>query len=230
MRVGDAVKLSKKIWLCLAIGILTIVGVSLGMVQSQQVQEENQLKQELYLSQLQLEKSKDVSQQLSSQREDLENRLTQDKSQLTTAKAGLFQLIETIEVSDTLFDIAEASGVEIIQITSSAPTDMELDGVACSALKSSVQIEGDVTSLIDFVLKWTETFRTGVVVSVRISPPGVKGVEEEQAEGEEPAEEEEQTEEEGETEEEETLEEEQTEEEEQGSASIELLIYTYRGD
>ncbi|HUV75066.1 MAG TPA: hypothetical protein VMW00_00230, partial [Dehalococcoidales bacterium] len=122
-----------------------------------------------------------------------------------------------------------------IQITSSAPTDMELEGIACSALKSSVQIEGDVTSLIDFVLKWTETFRTGVVVSVRISPPGVKGVEEEQTEGEEPAEEEEQAEEEGEnegeeTEEEETVEAAQAQEEGQGSASIELLIYTYRGD
>ena len=222
-------KLNKKILLCLAIGILTIVGVSLGMVQYQQVQEENQLKQELYLSQLQLKKSKDVSQQLSSQQEDLENRVTQAKSQLTTAKAGLVQLIETIEVSDTLFDIAENCGVEIIQITSSAPTDMELEGVACSALRSSVQVEGDVTSLIDFVLKWTETFRTGVVVSVRISPPGVKGAEEEQAEEEEIVEEE-QAEEEGETEEEETIEVEQAVQEEQGSASFELLIYTYRGD
>jgi len=229
------VKLSKKIWLFLAIAIFAIVVTSLGMVQSQQAKEQSQLKQELSLAQLQLGKSKDLSQQLSSQREDLENRLTQAESQLTTAKAGLFQLIETIEVSDTLFDIAEASGVEIIQITSSAPTDMELEGIACSALKSSVQIEGDVTSLIDFVLKWTETFRTGVVVSVRISPPGVKGVEEEQTEGEEPAEEEEQAEEEGEnegeeTEEEETVEAAQAQEEGQGSASIELLIYTYRGD
>ena len=229
MRVGDTVKLSKKIWLFLAIAIFAIVVTSLGMVQSQQAKEQSQLKQELSLSQLQLGKSKDLSQQLSSQREDLENRLTQAESQLTTAKAGLFQLIETIEVSDTLFDIAEASGVEVIQITSSAPTDMELDGIACSALKSSVQIEGDVTSLIDFVLKWTETFRTGVVVSVRISPPGVKGAGEEQAEEEETVEEE-QAEEEGETEGEETIEVEQAVEEGQGSASIELLIYTYRGD
>ena len=203
-------KLSKKVWLFLAVGIFAILGVSLGMVQFQHVNEQSQLMQELPLVQLQLQNSIDVSQQLSSQREDLENRLTETNSQLTTAKAGLFQLIETIEVSDILFDIAETSGVEIISITSSAPTDMELEGIPCSALKSSVQIEGSVTNLIDFILKWTEEFHTGVVVSVRITPPGANAEGEEQTEGEG----------------EETVEEEQT----QGTASIELLIYTYRGD
>ena len=87
-------KLSKKIWLFLAVGIFAILSVSLGMVQSQQAKEQSQLKQELSLAQLQLKKSKDVSKQLSSQREELENRLTQAESQLTTTKSGLFQLIE----------------------------------------------------------------------------------------------------------------------------------------
>ncbi len=162
------VKLSKKKWLYLGISIFVILGAGLGMVWSQQVQEQRQLKQELSLAQLQLNKSKDV-QQPSPQQEALQNSLTQINSQLTTAKASLFQLIETIEVDETLFGIAETSGVEIIEITSSAPTDMKLEGIPCSARHSSLQIEGDVNNILDFIRKWTEKFPTGVVVSVTIT-------------------------------------------------------------
>jgi len=162
------VKLSKKKWLFLGISIFVILGAGLGMVWSQQVQEQRQLKQELSLAQLRLNKSKDV-QQPSPQQEALQNSLTQIRSQLTTAKASLSQLIEIIEVDETLFGIAETSGVEIIDITSSAPTDMNLEGIPCSALQSSLQIKGDVSNILDFIRKWTEKFHTGVVVSVQIT-------------------------------------------------------------
>jgi len=208
-------KLNKKILLFLGIAIFVILGVSLGMVQSQQAQERNQLEQDLSLAQLRLNKGKDASQELFSQQEDLENRLTQARSQLTTAKAGLFQLIETIEVNATLFEIAETCGVEIIEITSSAPADKELEGIPCSALTLRVRIEGRVINLLDFVRKWTETFHTGEVVSVGITPVS-------SAEGEGQAEEE--------TIGEEETGEEQAEKEKQPSTNIELLIYTYRGN
>ena len=208
-------KLNKKILLFLGIAIFAILGVSLGMVQSQQAQERNQLEQDLSLAQLRLNKGKDASQELFSQREDLENRLTQARSQLTTAKAGLFQLIKTIEVNATLFEIAETCGVEIIEITSSAPADKELEGIPCSALTLRVRIEGRVINLLDFVRKCSETFHTGEVVSVGITPVS-------SAEGEGQAEEE--------TIGEEETGEEQAEKEKQPSTNIELLIYTYRGD
>ncbi len=206
-------KLNKKILLFLGIAIFAILGVSLGMVQSQQARERNQLEQDLSLAQLRLNKGKDASQELFSQREDLENRLTQARSQLTTAKVGLFQLIETVEVNATLFEIAETCGVEIIEITSSAPADKELEGIPCSALTLRVRIEGRVINLLDFVRKWTETFHTGEVVSVGITP--VSSAEEQVEE---------------ETIEEEETGEEQAEEVKQSSANIELLIYTYRGN
>lgn len=205
-----ALRLNKKRLLFLVIAIFAILSVSLGMIQSQQSQERGQLEQDLSLAQLRLNKIKNASQPLSSWQEELENRLVQARSQLTTVKTGLFQLIETIEVDDTLFDIAEACGVEIIGIASSAPADKELEGIPCSVLPLTVQIEGDITNLMDFVLKWTGEFHTGVVVSVGISPSGGSGDEEEQTEEEATGEE--------------------AVEAEQASANLNLLIYTYRGD
>lgn len=170
------VKLSKKTGLFLGISIFVILGAVLGMVWTQRVQEQRQLKQELSLAQLRLKKSEDIRQP-SPQQEALQNRLTQIRSQLTTTKSSLSQLIETIEVNETLYDLAETSGVKIIQITSSPPTDMKLNGIPCSALRQSLQIEGDMGNILYFIRIWTEKFHTGVVVSTQITN---------QAEGAEP--------------------------------------------
>lgn len=200
-------KLNKKSLLFLAIAIFAILGISLGMVQSRQSQERDQLEQDISLAQSRLNKIKNAAESLSSRHKDMENRLVQAMTPLTTVKTGLVQLIETIEVDDALFDIAETCGVEIMGIASPGPADKKLKGVPCSVLPLRVQIEGDVTDLIDFVLKWTEEFHTGVVVSVGINVPrppeeagAVEGAEEVVVEEQKP------------------------------SASINLLIYTYRGD
>lgn len=161
-------KLSKKKWLFLGIGIFVILGAGLGMLWTQRVQEQRQLKQELSLAQLRLKKSEDVRQP-SPQQVALQDRLTQLGSQLTVTKSSLSQLIETIEVNETLFDIAETSGVEITQINSAVLTDIKLDKIPCSALRSNLQIEGDTGNILDFIYKWTEKFPTGVVVSVQIT-------------------------------------------------------------
>ena len=161
-------KLSKKKWLFLGISLFVILGAGMGMVWTQRVQEQRQLKQELSLAQLRLSKSADV-QQLSSQHDALQNRLTQIPLQITKSKASLSQSLETIETDETLFGIAETSGVEITQITSSPPTDIKLQSIPCSALRQSLQIEGEEGKILDFIRLWTEKFPTGVVVSVQIT-------------------------------------------------------------
>jgi len=70
-----------------------------------------------------------------------------------------------------------------------------------------VRIEGDVPNIINFILKWTEKYSTGAVVSVEITVPRTPEGEEEE-EGEETEE----------------------VEEAKSSADLALFIYTYEGN
>jgi type II secretory pathway pseudopilin PulG len=193
-------KLSKTTWIVLAIGIFLVLYAALGSAYLQQGQEQNQLDQEL--SQLQLSLKGFSSAQLSSQHEELENRLTQAESQLRTAKTNLRRSIESIGVTDTLFNVAKTCDVEITEISASAPTEKELEGIICSVLSLEATAEGDVPDLINFVIEVSRQFPSGVAESVQIDVPEV-------------------------TEEEEVEEE---VEEEKPSAKITLSIYTYTGD
>ncbi len=165
--MGD-MKLTKKKWLFLGIGIFVLVSAGLGRVWAQRVQEQEQLKQELSLAQLRLTKSADM-QQLSSRQEELQTRLIQLPLQVTSAKASLSQSLETIEVDETLFGIAEISGVQLRIISSSPPTDIKLDGIPYSVLHQSLQIEGSEGNILDFIRKCTEKFPTGMATSVQIA-------------------------------------------------------------
>ena len=194
-------KLSKKAWIVLAIGIFIIAFASLNMAYSQQGQEQIRINQELSLAQLRL--ARFSPEELSSQQQKLENRLAHTEWKLEVAKASLRQLIESIEVTDTLFEVAETSGVEIIEINSPGLTSEELEGVAYSILALTAKVEGNVPNLINFILELNRKFPTGVLESVEIVVPGVIEGETGGEEIEEPA---------------------------KPSAKLELFIHTYEGD
>lgn len=175
-------KLSKTSWLFLAVGIFAILGASLGLVYAQQVSEQSRLEQELSVAQLQFDKSS--SEELSSRQEELERRLAQVNRGLKTAETRISQPIESVEASDTLFVIAEHYGVEIIEVSSSTPTSEELKGVTCRVLPLAVQVKGDVSNLIDFVINWSGEYSTGVVNSMEITVPQLTGAGEQESEEE----------------------------------------------
>ena len=243
-------KLTKASWLMLMGGIFIIVFAGLGLAYSRQTQEQTRLAQEMAQAQLILAKSSPA--ELSSEKDELEKRLTQSQSQLEALKASLSPVVQSIEASDALFDIAETCGVEVIGSRSTPPSVEALNGVGYSTLCLKVRLEGDVTNIIRFIHTWTEENLTGVVKSVRINVPEITGEEAEETTGEgeigeeegeglgETGEEEEPV---GEGEGEElgeTGEEEEPDGEEEGaeeaeteqrkpSADIELIIYTYQG-
>ena len=214
-------KLSKKGWLFLGAGIFAILAASLGMAHFQQASERSQLTQGLSMAQLQLQKYDFEG--LSSRQEELERNLARVESQLRTSKNSLSQSIESIEASDTLYDIAKDCGVKITEIHSSSPNDDELEGVSCAAVPLTVQVEGDLSRIVDFIHEWTREYPTGLVRSVTINAPEVSDIGEEESEGE--------GEEEGAGEgEAESGEEAGEESEGQASARINMLIYTYGGN
>ena len=210
-------KLSKAVLIFVAGGIFVILAASLGMAYIQQEQEQKQLPQQLSLAQASL--TKYLPEELSARQRELESRLAQTESQLRAAKNSLRQSIESIEATDTLFEIAETCDVEITEVNSPGVTTKVLEGFTYSQLSLTVTVEGDVLNLIDFIYEWTHEYPTGVVKSVEITVPEM--TEEKGETGEEPQ-----------VEEGETVEEPQVEEEEpeKPSANIELSIYTYEGD
>lgn len=160
-------KLTKISWLVLTIGILVITFASLGAARSKQINERTQVSDELAVAELRLNQFQ--LQQLYSQQASLETHLNQTIAQLKTAKTMLSQPNESIIVSDAVFRIAEASGVEVIDISSSTLTDGKLEGVTCSVLPLSTTVSGDVPNLISFIIKLNNDFTTGTVKSAQIT-------------------------------------------------------------
>ena len=199
-------KISKKILIYLAGGILVIIIAGLLVAYSQHYGEQSQLKDDLALAQLRLQKY--PAQQLSSQQKDMTNQLAQAELQLIAAKAGLYQSTESIEATDLLFALAEDCNVEIAGISSPGLATHKIEEISLPTLGLTVTIEGDVFNLIEFISKWTTEYSTGTVVSAEITVPLPPG--EETSEG--------------------VTEEEEEVEEAKPSAEINLLIYSYNGD
>lgn len=162
-------KLSKRTLFVIGAGVFIIILGSLGMVCSQRVSEKNELNDKLgqtesRLQGVQLDK-------LSSQQAELEKQLSQTTSQFEAVRAILSQPVGSITASSILFDIAEAHGLEVIEITSPGPASDSLEGVTCSVTSITARIEGDLPNLISFVTKLNNHLTTGVIKSITITMP-----------------------------------------------------------
>ena len=164
-------KLSKASWRMLISGIFVIVFAGLGMAYSQQSQDQSRLS--LDLAQAQLILAKTSPDELSSQEDELEKRLAQSQSQLETLKASLSPVLQSIEASDALFDIAKTCGVEVVGSRSTATSTEKLSGINYSTLWLMVKLEGQVANIVRFIHTWTEENPTGVVKSVKINVPEI---------------------------------------------------------
>ena len=171
-------KISTTALIFLALGISVIAVFSLNMAYSQQSQEQSRLNAELAMAQLRLEKY--PAQDISSQKEELESRLARAKSQLKDAKDSLYWSTQSIEASDALLALAEASNVEVTEISSAGMTTEVLEEITFSALTLTVTVEGEVLDLINFVHNWTKEYPTGMVQSVEITVPEPPEEEEEE--------------------------------------------------
>ena len=198
-------KLGKTSWVILILGVLVVAFGTLGIARAQQAQEQKQLDEELSVAEMRL--SKIQLKGLRSQKDELEGRLEQTASQLEAAKDDLRQSIESITVVDSLFAIAEASGVEIIDVSSSELGSEKLEGIGCSIIRLTMRVEGDVPNLIGFVTRLNNDFITGVVRSVQMDTQEAYEEVGGEAEGEG----------------------EQAEEEEKPSVNIQMIVYSYRG-
>ena len=166
-------KLSKTGWLVIIIGVFVIILVGLGVVRSQQVHQQNELKERLALAQSRLQGIQ--LEQLSHRQEELEQELSQTDSQSATAKTILSQPIGSIAISDILFNIAEASSVNITEINSPGLASGELAGVTCSVLPLTARVEGELADLVSYITRLNRDLATGIVNSIEIKIPETTG-------------------------------------------------------
>ena len=166
-------KLSKKAQIVLGVGIFVVLAGSLLMLYLRQGQEQSQLNQELDVAQLRLDKH--PLDEFSFQIRELEWRLAQAESRMSATKDSLRQpeSVDSIEATETLLQVVEAQGVEIIEISSPGLSSEDLEGSAYSVLVLTVVVEGDVPELVHFISVLSSKFPTGVLESIDIIDPAV---------------------------------------------------------
>lgn len=162
-------KLGKTSWLILSAGIFIVVVASLGLTRSQQIQEQGQLDEELSIAEMRLNQLQ--VKQLRQQQEELQGQLDESKIQLMAAKDKLRQTVESINVTDEFFEVAQSCGVEVASISSSSIESEKLGGIICSVITLNAVVAGEVPNLISFVIKLNNDFTTGIVKSAQISIP-----------------------------------------------------------
>ncbi len=160
-------KLTKTSWLVIIIGFFVIILAGLSIVRSQQVHQQNQLNEKLALAQSRLEGIK--LEQLSDREGELEEQLSQVTSQFKAVKAVLSQPVDSVTVNITLFDIIEAYGLKLTEMSSSSSANGGLEGINFSVISLTAKVEGDVPNLINFTTELNSYFAVGVVKSITIT-------------------------------------------------------------
>ena len=167
-------KLGKKSWLFIGLGLFLIAFVSLWLVYSQQAEAKSRLKEELALARTRL--SEMQIDKLSDEQGELEQQLETSMKQSESARETLSQPMNSLIISDILFSTAEANGVNITTISSSGANRVDLNGVPCQTLSLAVNIEGEVADLVDFITELNGDLTIATVKTVSLEIPYPAGV------------------------------------------------------
>lgn len=212
-------RFSKTAWLILIIGIFVLASGSLYWLYLQEEREQQELSQTLSNTQATVPVLAAEKAHLESTLTELEDRLAQVTSQLKTAKAVFpTASVQSIEVDELLFGIADDSGLEMMVITTTAPSehqvqveveDIEIEDVTYLITSFTVQLKGQVADILGFVdtVVNHSDFTTATVELVSITVPN-------------PVSENERME----------LSEDEIKERETPFVTIKLIIYTYKGE
>jgi len=213
-------KLSKTAWIILVTGVFIIAIGSVCWLYLQEGPKQTELNAQLSVVQAQLPKLAAERANLESTLTELEDKLAQVTSQLKTAKAVFPASVQSIEVDELLFGMADDWGLEITSLTASEPRDqqvkvevededIEVEDITYLVTYFAVDVAGEVTDILDFIhtIVTHRDFDTATVELVNITVPDPLT----EAEKEE-------------------LSEEEIAEREMPSARINIDIYSYQGE
>jgi hypothetical protein len=153
--------ISKTTWLILGIGISIIAIGILGWLYLEQRSEQKTLTDSLAQANV-------AYPSLVSQRDNLESQLTQSETDLAEAVLLLSEVelifpesVESIEYDEEIFDIADDCNLEIIELTASEPGDQAVESVTYSITSFTVVVESDYgysdKIIVNNMLKFVDT-------------------------------------------------------------------------
>ena len=147
--------------LILGIGIFAIVIGVVGWFYLQNAQEQRELDNRLSLAQTTLPT-------IISQKNDLESQLSQAESKLQAARSSFPDFVDSIRFDEKLFEIAYACDLKITSITSSEPTEDKTEGVTYSVAPFVVNVKGEVADILDFIntIATTDEYFTNATVEL----------------------------------------------------------------
>jgi hypothetical protein len=136
-------RLSKTAWIVLGVGIFVIVAATLGWLYFNERGKQRELNDSLaeaegILSPLIVE-NKDWQNQLN----DLQSQLSYTNTLLNMSMADFSLSVESTDVDEKLFEIADSLELEIKSIISSEPTDEDIEGIIYSITPFVVTVEGE---------------------------------------------------------------------------------------
>jgi hypothetical protein len=158
-------KLSKISWIFLIVGIVLIAGVGLGMAKSQQSTQQKDLTTKLAQSRQKL--SSINNDPLVVQKDQLAEQVKTYTSQINAAKVKLASADDNISAINRILDAADKCAVEIVGITSVAKVDGTLYGTNCDTLSFTLQVDGDIGAIKDYVIYLSKVFPTSLVKTVQ---------------------------------------------------------------
>ena len=159
-------KLSRKTLLIITAGVLIIALAGVGVVYSEQVDEQSQLNEQLASAQSRLRGIQ--LEQLSAKQTELEKQLSEATPQFEAAKAPFSELVGSTTAISTLLKVAEANGLEVTEIKSPVPAEDELEELAFWVVPLTVKVKGNTPNLVRFLLELNSSLVTGVIKSVTI--------------------------------------------------------------
>ena len=139
-------KLSKTAWIILLAGIFIIAFASLYWLYLQEKNEQVELNAALAATQATLPKLAEQRASLESTLTELEDKLAQVTSQLKTTKAVFPASVQSIEVDELLFGMADDWDLEITSLTATEPHDQK---VKVEVEDEDIEVE-DITYLVTY--------------------------------------------------------------------------------
>lgn len=162
-------KITKTQWLVIGVVVSAITILSLGLIYLKNSQQREQLNTKL--AQTLANPAKIEVTRLLASRAELEAEVDEAKSRFESMRAVASRQAVSSVIIRTLFDVAKANGMEIVELSSAVPTVTSLKGVNFSLISLRVRAEGNTSRIVDFIGDLNASFDAGVIESVSVSVP-----------------------------------------------------------
>lgn len=163
------IKVSKRVWVLLSVGIFLVLLVTLGMAYRTQAREQGQLNKQITAAE---EATTRISlAELEAKEAEFKAQLAVADAQTAAIKADLNQSTNGIAAADALLQIAAKARVNLTEVASAAAAVQKVETLNCAVLPLSVKVEGEIQNLMTFILSISQTFATGIIRSVDVNIP-----------------------------------------------------------